>query len=305
MLKKEVRSKMSVEAKLKDITVSTFAKKKNSGEKITMLTAYDYSTAKYFDEAGVDSILVGDSVGMVVLGYDSTIHVTMEDMVTFTSAVTRGAKRCLVVADMPFMSYHASVEEAVKNAGMLMRSGASAVKLEGATDHILNVVKRCVESGIPVVGHLGFTPQYLNVLGGYKIQAKSAQKTEFILQQALKLQEAGAFCVVLEMVPEESAKYITENLNIPTIGIGAGRYTDGQVLVADDILGKYSDFKPKFARKYANLNSIIKEAASNYISDVNNGTFPSEDEVFHLDEASCNELRFLREAEKSELSCNK
>ena len=283
MLKKEVRSKMSVEAKLKDITVSTFAKKKNSGEKITMLTAYDYSTAKYFDEAGVDSILVGDSVGMVVLGYDSTIHVSMEDMLTFTSAVTRGAKRCLVVADMPFMSYHASVEEAVKNAGMLMRSGASAVKLEGATGHILNVVKRCVESGIPVVGHLGFTPQYLNVLGGYKIQAKSAQKTEFILQQALKLQEAGAFCVVLEMVPEESAKYITENLNIPTIGIGAGRYTDGQVLVADDILGKYSDFKPKFARKYANLNSIIKEAASNYISDVNNGTFPSEDEVFHLE----------------------
>ena len=160
---------MSVETKLKDITVAAFAKKKKSNEKITMLTAYDYSTAKYFDEAGVDSILVGDSLGMVVLGYDSTIHVTMNDMLTFTSAVARGAKRCLVVADMPFMSYHLSIDEAVRNAGDLIKAGASAVKLEGATQHIINVVQRCVESGIPVVGHLGFTPQYLNVLGGYKI----------------------------------------------------------------------------------------------------------------------------------------
>ena len=284
---------MSVETKLKDITVAAFAKKKKSNEKITMLTAYDYSTAKYFDEAGVDSILVGDSLGMVVLGYDSTIHVTMNDMLTFTSAVARGAKRCLVVADMPFMSYHLSIDEAVGNAGDLIKAGASAVKLEGATQHIINVVQRCVESGIPVVGHLGFTPQYLNVLGGYKIQGKTAGKTEYILQQAIKLQEAGAFCVVLEMVPEESAKYITDNLNIPTIGIGAGRYTSGQVLVADDILGKFSDFTPKFARKYADLASVIKNAGESYVNDVHSGVFPSESEVFHLDSVSLNELRNL------------
>lgn len=284
---------MSVETKLKDITVAAFAKKKKSNEKITMLTAYDYSTAKYFDEAGVDSILVGDSLGMVVLGYDSTIHVTMNDMLTFTSAVARGAKRCLVIADMPFMSYHLSIDEAVRNAGDLIKAGASAVKLEGATQHIINVVQRCVESGIPVVGHLGFTPQYLNVLGGYKIQGKTAGKTEYILQQAIKLQEAGAFCVVLEMVPEESAKYITDNLNIPTIGIGAGRYTSGQVLVADDILGKFSDFTPKFARKYADLASVIKNAGESYVNDVHSGVFPSESEVFHLDSVSLNELRNL------------
>lgn len=290
---------MSVETKLKDVTVSTFLKKKEKNEKITMLTAYDYSTAKYFDEAGVDSILIGDSLGMVVLGYESTHHVTMTDMKIFTSAVARGAKRCMVVADMPFMSYHLSIEEAVKNAGELIRAGASAVKLEGATDFILSVVKRCVESGIPVVGHLGFTPQYLNVLGGYKIQGKSAENTKFILKQAKKLQEAGAFAVVLEMVPEESAKLITEKLNIPTIGIGAGRYTDGQVLVADDILGKFSDFKPKFARRYADLKTTISNAASEYISDVTKGNFPNESEVFHLSEE---ELNALKEMENNEYS---
>ena len=281
---------MSVEAKLKDITVSTFQKKKQNNEKITMLTAYDCSTAKYFDEAGVDSILVGDSLGMVVLGYDSTTSVTMNEMKIFTSAVCRGAKRCLVVADMPFMSYHASVDEAVKNAGELIRCGASAVKVEGATSHILDVVQRCVESGIPVVGHLGFTPQYLNVLGGYKIQGKTAEKTRFILEQALRLQDAGAFCVVLEMVPEESAKLITDKLSIPTIGIGAGRYTDGQVLVADDILGKYSEFKPKFARRYANIGEIMYNAASSYINDVTSLSFPSEEELFQLSDEAKRDL---------------
>ena len=281
---------MSVEAKLKDITVSTFQKKKQNNEKITMLTAYDCSTAKYFDEAGVDSILVGDSLGMVVLGYDSTTSVTMNEMKIFTSAVCRGAKRCLVVADMPFMSYHASVDEAVKNAGELIRCGASAVKLEGATSHILDVVQRCVESGIPVVGHLGFTPQYLNVLGGYKIQGKTAEKTRFILEQALRLQDAGAFCIVLEMVPEESAKLITDKLSIPTIGIGAGRYTDGQVLVADDILGKYSEFKPKFARRYANIGEIMYNAASSYINDVTSLSFPCEEELFQLSDEAKRDL---------------
>lgn len=293
---------MSVEVKFKDVTVSTFLKKKKDNEKITMLTAYDCSTAKYFDEAGVDCILVGDSLGMVVLGYDTTTKVTMTEMQIFTSAVARGAKRCLVVADMPFMSYHCSVEEAVKNAGALIRAGASAVKLEGATDYILQVVKRCVESGIPVVGHLGFTPQYLNVLGGYKVQGKSADKTKFILEQAKKLEDAGAFSIVLEMVPEESAKLISEKLSIPTIGIGAGRYTDGQVLVADDILGKFSEFKPKFARRYADLKSIILNAGASYIEDVVSGKFPQESEVFHLSEDARAELE---EIEKIEFSCSK
>ena len=284
---------MSVEVKFKDVTVSTIAKKKQNNEKITMLTAYDCSTARFFDEAGVDCILVGDSVGMVVLGYDNTTKVTMNDMQVFTSAVTRGAKRCLVVADMPFLSYHCSVDEAIKNAGTLIQCGATAVKLEGASNHILHIVKRCVESGIPVVGHLGFTPQYLNVLGGYKVQGKSIDKTNFILEQARKLQEAGAFMIVLEMVPEESAKYITEHLQVPTIGIGAGRYTDGQVLVADDILGKFSEFKPKFARRYADLKSIIFKAASDYISDVITGKFPAEDEIFHLSAEDKKELEAL------------
>lgn len=288
---------MSVEAKVKNVTVNTFFNKKKNNEKVTMLTAYDCSTAKYFDEAGVDSILVGDSVGMVVLGYESTTSVTMNDMKVFTGAVARGAKRCMVVADMPFMSYHATVEEAVKNAGELIRAGATAVKLEGATDFILSVVKRCVESGIPVVGHLGFTPQYLNVLGGYRIQGKSADKTKFILEQAKKLEKAGAFAIVLEMVPEESAKYITENINVVTIGIGAGRYTDGQVLVADDILGKYSEFKPKFARRYADIKTIIKQAGEQYIDDVKSGNFPDESEIFHLSEEEIAEMK------KIEFSC--
>lgn len=288
---------MSVETKLKNITVNTFYNKKKNNEKVTMLTSYDCSTAKYFDEAGVDSILVGDSVGMVVLGYESTTSVTMNEMKVFTAAVSRGAKRCMVVADMPFLSYHTTVEEAVKNAGELVRAGANAVKLEGATEFILSVVKRCVESGIPVVGHLGFTPQYLNVLGGYKVQGKSADKTKFILEQAKKLQEAGAFAVVLEMVPEESAKYITENIDIVTIGIGAGRFTNGQVLVADDILGKYSEFKPKFARRYADLKTIIKNAGEQYINDVQSGNFPDESEIFHLSEDEIAEMK------KIEFSC--
>lgn len=284
---------MSVEVKTKNVTIATFADKKEKNEKITMLTAYDYSTAKYFDEAGLDSILVGDSLGMVVLGYDTTHKVTMEEMKIFTSAVARGAKRALVISDMPFMSYHCSIDEAVKNAGALIQSGANAVKVEGAGDFILSVIKRFNESGIPVMGHLGFTPQYLNVLGGYKVQGKSFENTMLILEQAKKLEEAGAFAVVLEMVPEEAARYISENLKIPTIGIGGGRYCDGQILVADDVLGKYGEFKPKFARKYADLKTIIFEAAKNYISDVTTHKFPDETEVFHLKDEETNKLENL------------
>lgn len=293
---------MSVQTKARNVTINTFLNKKEENKKITMLTAYDCSTAKYFDEAGIDAILVGDSVGMVVLGYESTHHVTMDDMKVFTSAVSRGAKRCMIVADMPFMSYHCSVEEAVKNAGKLIQSGAFAVKIEGATEHILSVVKRCTESGIPVMGHLGFTPQYLNILGGYKVQGKSLENTKLIMQQAKKLQEAGAFSIVLEMVPEESARYITENLEIPTIGIGAGRFTDGQILVADDILGKFSEFKPKFARKYADLKSVIYNAAEKYIKDVENMKFPDESEVFHLPDEVKTQVEGLN---KNEYGCCK
>ena len=284
---------MSATPNMKPVTVSTILKKKNEGKKITMLTAYDCSTAKYVDEAGVDTILVGDSLGMVVLGYDSTLKVTMDEMKVFVGAVSRGARRAMVIADMPFMSYHCSIEKATENAGELMRAGAQAVKIEGGTDYIVDLTRHLNNMGIPVCAHLGFTPQYLNTIGGYKVQGKSFDCTLRILEQAKKLEAAGAFMVVFEMVPEESAKYITEQLNIPTIGIGAGRYTSGQVLVVDDILGKYGEFKPKFARRYADLRAVIKDAASEYVADVEQGTFPSDDEVFKLDDEQRAKLQFL------------
>lgn len=275
---------------MKKISVKTIQKLKNEGQKITSLTAYDYSTAKYLDESGVDIVLVGDSLAMVALGYDTTHAIGMDEMLVFTKAVARGAKRALVAVDMPFMSYHASLEEAVKNAGEFIRIGAKAVKLEGANDFILNVVERCVQSGIPVIGHLGFTPQFLNTLGGYNIQGKSYAATLEILEQAKKLEKAGVFAIVLEMVPEESAKYITDNLTVPTIGIGAGRYCSGQILVSDDIFGKFCDFTPKFARKYGDLSLLIKNCAKEYVKEVQNGKFPSEEEVFKLSEEELRQL---------------
>ncbi|MBQ9688852.1 3-methyl-2-oxobutanoate hydroxymethyltransferase [bacterium] len=275
---------------MKKVTVQTFQQMKNDGEKITALTAYDYSTAKYIDEAGIDFILVGDSLGMVILGYDSTCKVTIDEMKIFTAAVTRGAKRCLVVADLPFMSYHADLAEGVRNAGELIKAGAQAVKLEGATDHILSVIKRCTESGIPVMAHLGFTPQSLNTLGGFKVQSKSYDATLELLEQARKVQEAGAFAVVLEMVPQQSAKYVTENISIPTIGIGAGKDCSGQILVSDDIFGKYSELSPKFVRKYGDLSSLIKNCTQNYINDVKSLNFPSSDESFNLKEEEAEKL---------------
>jgi len=284
---------MSVSPNVKSVTVSTIMKYKRDNKKITMLTSYDCSTARYVDEAGIDTILVGDSLGMVVLGYDTTLKVTLDDMKTFTAAVARGAKRAMVIADMPFMSYHCSIEEATKNAGELIRTGVQAVKIEGGTDYIVSVTKHLNEMGIPVVAHLGFTPQYLNTIGGYTVQGKSFDCTLRILEQAKKLQDAGAFMLVLEMVPEESAKYITEQLEIPTIGIGAGRYTSGQVLVIDDILGKYGEFKPKFARRYSDMKSEIFDVAMHYKNDVENGLFPSEDEVFKLNDEQRAKLEFL------------
>lgn len=278
---------------IKPVTVRSFQKLKSLNEKITMLTAYDCSTAKYIDECGVDSILIGDSLGMTVLGYNSTINVTIEDMITFTKAVSSGVKRALVIADMPFLSYHASKENTVLNAGKLIQSGAKAVKLEGASDFILEEINHLTQSGINVVGHLGFTPQYINTIGGYFIQGKSYENTLKLLDAAKKLEENGAFAIVLEMVPEESAKYISENLNIPTIGIGAGRYCDGQVLVIDDIISKYSEHVPKFVKQYANVKEIMKRAISQYNTEVKDRIFPSPEYTFNLAEEEREKLEDL------------
>ncbi|MBO6088388.1 3-methyl-2-oxobutanoate hydroxymethyltransferase [bacterium] len=262
------------------ITVKTMQKYKDEGQKISMLTAYDYSTAKYIDEAGVDVILVGDSVAMVVLGYESTCSVGIEEMKIFTGAVARGAKNALIVGDMPFLSCDCDISSAVKNAGELIKAGANAVKIEGCSEYLLSVVKRLVETGIPVMGHLGFTPQSFNVMGGFKVQGKTREAVENILKQAKALENAGAFSVVLEMVPQDCAKYITENLTVPTISCGAGKYCDGQVLVSDDAFGKYSDFCPKFVRRYCDMKSLILECAKKYNDDVKNGNFPCSEEVF-------------------------
>jgi len=275
----------------KPITVNKLLKYKKLGRKITALTAYDYSTAKALDNSGIDFILVGDSLAMVALGHKNTLSVTMEEMLHHTKAVTRAVKRAMVVADMPFMSYQSDEKTALLNAGRFIKeAGANAIKLEGGYEHIINCTKSIVQSGIPVLGHLGFTPQFLNTLGGYNVQGKNFDTTEKILAQAKAIEKAGAFGLVLEMVPEESAKYITENLSIPTIGIGAGRYCSGQILVIDDILGKYQDFTPKFARKYANISLITEKAVSDYIEDVISSKFPAEKEIFQLDESERKKL---------------
>lgn len=272
------------------ITLCTIKKFYETGKKITMLTCYDYSSAKCLDEAGVDMILIGDSLAMVALGYETTHQVGISEMEIFTKAVAKGAKRAFVVADMPFMSYHASIEEAVKNAGALIRAGAKAVKIEGCNDYIISLIRHFTYAGIPVVAHLGFTPQFLHALGGYKIQGKNYENALKILEQARELEAAGAFMLVLEMVPSQASEFITKNINIPTIGIGAGAETSGQVLVIDDVLGKYSDFTPKFVRKYADLRSVVTNAAEKYIEDVKNKNFPNDAEAFYLDKEECEKL---------------
>lgn len=269
---------------IKKTTVKTIKNLKNRNEKIAVLTAYDYSTAKYIDEAGADIVLVGDSLANVALGYSSTHSVSMNEMTIFVGAVARGVSRAMVIGDMPFMSYNVSEQEAVRNAGEMVKAGANAIKIEGCNDYLLNVIKRCVQSGVPVLGHLGFTPQSENALGGHSIQGKSLDSTLQILEQAKELEKVGVFAIVLEMVPEESAKYITEHLTVPTIGIGAGRYCSGHVLVSDDMLGKFSDYKPKFVRQYANMKSVILDAVKNYCSDIKSGKYPSEEEVYFLTE---------------------
>lgn len=264
--------------------VVDFQKQKDNNEKIALLTAYDYSTAKVLDECQIDGILVGDSLAMVALGHKDTYSITMEEMLIFINAVARGAKNSFIVGDMPFMSYNVSVEQGLDNIAKMIRAGANAVKLEGCNSHILELIKRSVESGIPVLGHLGLTPQSMNLIGGHKIQGKTADATKKILESALQLQEAGVFAVVLELLPEESAKYITQNLKIPTIGIGAGVNCDGQIVVSDDILGKFTDFKPKFVKNYADLHSITTKAFENYIHEVKTCEFPAQEQVFDLDE---------------------
>ena len=267
---------------------------KKEGKKITVLTAYDYSTAKYLDQAGVDMILVGDSLAQVALGYESTTDVGMEEMLIFTRAVSRAVESALVIADMPFMSFHLDKTQTMKNACEFIKAGANAVKMEGSSDFVVENIKHLVQNGIPVMGHIGFTPMSINSLGGHKIQGKDADRTIDILKEALKLQNAGCFAIVLELVPLQSSQFISQRVRIPTIGIGGGKFCDGQVLVSDDLLGKYDRFKPKFARQYSSLKDIIFNVAKAYVSDVENGTFPSIKESFVLDNEEIEKLENYR-----------
>lgn len=262
------------------VTTLDLLKKKQKGEKITILTAYDYSTAKLIDEASVDVIMVGDSLGMVVLGYDSTLPVTMEDMLHHTRAVVRGVNRAMVVGDMPFLSYQINVEEAVENAGrFLQEAGAHAVKLEGGRP-MVETISRIVDVGIPVMGHLGMTPQSVHKFGGFRLQGKTESDAERIFNDAKALEQAGVFAIVLELVPTELAKRITEAVSVPTIGIGAGPHCDGQVLVTNDLLGLYGEFHPKHAKKYANLSDVMLEAFKSYVEEVKAGKFPGPEHSF-------------------------
>ncbi len=271
-------------------SVATFQKMKDEGTKISMLTAYDYSTAKLVDEAGVNSILVGDSLGMVMLGYEDTLSVTMEDMIHHTAAVSRGAKNALVIADMPFMSYEPSVELAVKNAGRLMKEGrANAVKLEGGV-RVAAQIKAITTAGIPVCAHIGLTPQSVNAFGGFKVQGKTEEGAQQMIDDALAIQEAGAFAVVLECVPAKLAALISEKLSIPTIGIGAGAGCDGQVLVYQDMLALFSDFKPKFVKHFGNIGPQMTAAFKAYDEEVKAGTFPAEEHTFKIDEETLSKL---------------
>ena len=265
-------------------TVSTFARAKVEGRKLSMLTAYDYSTAKLEDEAGIDGILVGDSLGNVVLGYEDTLSVTMEDMIHHSAAVARGAKNALVVCDMPFMSYEVSVEQAVTNAGRLLKEGrANCVKLEGGRE-VCPQVAAIVAAGIPVMGHLGLTPQSINAFGGFKVQGKSEAAARKLIEDARALQEAGAFAIVLEAVPAKLATLVTESVDVPTIGIGAGAGCDGQILVYQDMLSMFSDFCPKFVKQFANVGQVMREGFTAYINEVQAGTFPSDEHTFKIDD---------------------
>ncbi|MCE2462425.1 MAG: 3-methyl-2-oxobutanoate hydroxymethyltransferase [Dehalococcoidia bacterium] len=276
----------------KKVTVRDIAEMKVRGERIPMLTAYDYPSARLADEAGVPMILVGDSLGMVVLGYDSTIPVTVEDMIHHIKAVARGARRSLIVGDLPFMSYQVDTSQALHNAGRLLQEGgAHAVKLEGG-EKVAETVGRIAECGIPVMSHIGLTPQSVNSFGGYRVQGKSKDESARLIRDAVALEEAGAFAIVLELVPAPLSRVITQRLSIPTIGIGAGIHCDGQVQVLHDMLGLYADFVPKHARQYARLAEIMSDAFTRYIADVKDGSFPGEEESFGMDEGILEELGY-------------
>ena len=272
------------------ININQIKEMKQKGEKITMLTAYDYATAKIIDEAGIPLILVGDSLGMVVLGYESTIPVTMDDMLHHTKAVVRGTKQAMVIGDMPFMTYHISVDDALKNAArFIQEGGAQAVKLEGGVT-VAEKVRRIVECGIPVMGHIGLTPQSIHQFGGFKVQGKTAEAAARMLEDAKTIEEAGAFAIVLETIPAPLATLITQKVSIPTIGIGAGIGCDGQVQVINDILGSFTDFVPKHAKQYAKLTDIIRNAVTEYHNEVKSGSFPTDEQSFSMDESILAEL---------------
>ncbi len=271
-------------------TVTTFRQQKLNRDKITMLTAYDYSTAKLMDASGINGILVGDSLGMTMLGYEDTLSVTMEDMIHHTAAVARGAKNALVVGDMPFMSYQTSVYDAVKNAGRLMKEGrCQAVKLEGGAS-VCKQIEAITNASIPVMAHIGLTPQSVNAFGGFKVQGKDSKNAKRILEEAKEVEQAGAFAVVLECVPAKLAALITKTISIPTIGIGAGADCDGQILVYQDMLGMFSDFKPKFVKHFANVGEVMKNGFKAYIDETKSGTYPAAEHTFKIDDEVINKL---------------
>jgi 3-methyl-2-oxobutanoate hydroxymethyltransferase len=277
-------------AERKKVTVADFLKMKAHNQRIVMVTSYDYPTSSIADEVGVDSILVGDSYGMVVLGYDTTIPVTIEELLPICKAVRTGASHSLLIGDMPFLSFQISEEDAIRNAGRLVKEGRmEAVKIEGGTK-MAHVVRAVSDAGIPVLGHIGVTPQTATLHGGYRVQGRNAASGVELIEDAKSLEEAGVFGVVLEMVTEEVSRVITKTISVPTIGIGSGRYCDGQVLVLHDILGLYPRFVPKFAKRYADLASTIKGAMSEYSSEIRQGTFPEEKNVFKMDDAERKKL---------------
>jgi 3-methyl-2-oxobutanoate hydroxymethyltransferase len=273
------------------VTINQIKERKQKGEKISCLTAYDYSTARIVDEVGIPLILVGDSLGMVVLGYESTIPVTIEEMLHHTKAVVRGTKQAMVIGDMPFMTYHISVEQALQNATrFIQEAGAQSVKLEGGVT-VAEKVRRLVECGIPVMGHIGLTPQSIHQFGGFKIQGRTPETAIRLLEDAIALEQAGAFSIVLETVPAPLAALITERIGIPTIGIGAGIGCDGQVQVINDILGSFADFVPKHAKQYAKLTDIVRDAVTEFHNEVTAGTFPTDKQSFSMDESILAELK--------------
>lgn len=277
-------------------TVSTLLEQKRSGDKITMLTAYDYTTAKIIDQCGVNAILVGDSLGMVILGYENTLPVTMEDMIHHTAAVSKAAENAFVVADMPFMSYQISVQDAVANAGRLIKEGgAQAVKLEGGAD-VCDRISAIVKASIPVVAHLGLTPQSVNAFGGFKVQGKSLENARKLISDSMKIQEAGACAVVLEGIPAKLAEIITKKLDIPTIGIGAGNGCDGQVLVYQDMLGLTTGHTPKFVKRFADVGTVMRQGITDYINESKSGEFPAEEHTYKIDDEVIAAL--IREEEK-------